>query len=164
MPPGPQPIGAARSRSTALSVFALLLATAALALSAFTWWQARTPGYDEATRTAAKDSVCTAYKQVRAGVDTNTHLSPPGGDADVTSVLAVAANARVSLLGGGQYVLAAVAPATPAEIADPARRFGMRLMEFGAAATAGAPDDDPGQQALKRDIDAVSASLDGLCG
>jgi hypothetical protein len=164
MPPGPQPNGAARSRSTALPVFAILFATAALVLSAWTWWQARTPGYDEAMQTAAKDTACAAYKQVHTGVDTNTHLSPPGGDADVTSVLAVAANARVSLLGGGQYVLAALQPATPPEIADPARQFGMMLMRFGAAATAGAPDDDPGQQALKRDIDGVSAILDGLCG
>lgn len=78
-------------------------------------------------------------------------------------MLAVAANARVSLMGGGQYLLASVQPATPADIAEAVRQFGMKLMQFGAAATAGAPDDDPGQQALKRDLDALNSTLDGLC-
>ena len=164
MPPGPQPIGAARSRSTALSLLACLIATAALALSVWTWWQARTPTYDEDSQAAAKDTACAAYTQVRTGVATNTHLASPGGDEDVTGVLAVAANARVALMGGGQYLLDILDPATPPELAGPMRQFGIKLMQFGAAATAGAPDGDPGQQALKRDLDALNATLDGLCG
>lgn len=164
MPPGPQPNGAGRSRSTALSVVACLLALAALIVSVWTWWQGRPPGFDEATRAAARDATCAAYSQVHTGVATNTHLAPPGGDADVTGVLAVAANARVALLGGGEYVLASVEPATPPEVAQAARHFGRKLMQFGAAATAGAPDDDPGQQNLKREIDDAAATLDGLCG
>ncbi|MGE2713146.1 hypothetical protein ACQI4L_03715 [Mycolicibacterium litorale] len=165
MPPGPQPYGAARSRSTALAVVACLIAVAALALAGWTWWQARTaPTYDPADQTAAKDTACRAYAQVRTGVATNTHLESPGGDQDVTGVLAVAANARVSLMGGGQYVLASVEPATPPELAQAMRQFGMKLMQFGAAATAGAPDDDPGQESLKRDLDGLNATLDGLCG
>ncbi|WP_193044791.1 hypothetical protein [Mycolicibacterium baixiangningiae] len=165
MPPGPQPNGAARSRSTALAVVACLIATAALALSGWTWWQVRTaPTYDAADQTAAKDSACAAFAQVRTGVATNTHLESPGGDSDVTGVMAVAANARVALMGGGQYLLASMEPATPPELAEPLRQFGMKLMEFGAAATAGAPDDDPGQRALKRDLDGLNATLDGLCG
>jgi hypothetical protein len=163
MPPGPQPIGAARSRSTALSVLALLIATAALVLSGWTWWQARTPTYDEATQSSAKDTACAAYAQVRTGVATNTHLAAPGGDADVTGVLAVAANARVALMGGGQYLLDTLQPATPPELAGAIQQFGMKLMQFGAAATAGLPDSDPGQQALKRDLDGLNATLEGLC-
>ncbi|WP_216636389.1 hypothetical protein [Mycobacterium sp. IS-1496] len=164
MPPGPQPIGAARSRSTALAVLACLIATAALILSVWTWWQDRTPRYDEATRAAAQDSACAAYTQVSTGVATNTHLASPGGDDDVTGVLAVAANARVALMGGGQYLLTTLDPATPPQLADAVRKFGTKLMQFGAAATAGAPDGDPGQQALKRDLDALHATLDGFCG
>lgn len=164
MPPGPQPNGAVRSRSTALALFALLLALAALALSGWTWWQGRAPSYDPADQAIAKDTTCRAYQQVRTGVDTNTHLAPPGGDADVTSVLAVAANARVALLGGGQYLLDTVTPATPPDLAAASRDFGMTLMQFGAAAVAGAPDDDPDQQARKRDLDGLEATLDGMCG
>ena len=40
----------------------------------------------------------------------------------------------------------------------------MKLMQFGASATAGLPDSDPGQQTLKRDLDGLNATLDGLCG
>ncbi len=163
MPPGPQPIGAARSRSTALSVIACLIATAALILSVWTWWQARPPSYDAAAQAGAKDTACAAYTQVRTGVATNTHLASPGGDDDVTGVLAVAANARVALMGGGQYLLDILDPATPPELAAPIRQFGMKLMQFGTAATAGAPDSDPGQQALKRDLDVLDATIDGLC-
>lgn len=160
MPPGPQQ----RSRSTAFAVIACLIAVAALALVGWTWWQAHTePTYDAADQTIAKEAACAAYTQVRTGVATNTHLESPGGDDDVTGVLAVAANARVALLGGGQYVLTSVQPATPPELAESLRQFGMKLMQFGAAATAGAPDDDPGQQALKRDLDGLNATLDALC-
>jgi hypothetical protein len=163
MPPGPQPIGAARSRSTALSVLACLIATAALILSVWTWWQARTPNHDQATQLAAKDTTCAAYSQVRTGVAGNTHLASPGGDDDVTGALAVAANARVALMGGGQYLLDTVDPATPPELAAAIREFGMKLMQFGAAAIAGVPDSDPGQQGLKGDLDALNATIGGLC-
>lgn len=163
MPLGPQQIGAARSPSTALSALACIIATAALAVSVWTWWQARPASYDQATQAAAADAACAAYTQVRTGVETNTHLASPGGDGDVTGALAVAANARVALTGGGQYLLDILDPATPPELAAPIRQFGMKLMQFGAAATAGAPDSDPGQQALKRDLDVLDATIDGLC-
>lgn len=165
MPPGPHHHGDARPRgATALAAVALVFGVAALTLSLWTWWQSRTPSYDEATRAAAGDAACTAYRTVRTGVATNTNLQSPGGDADVTGVLATAANARVALLGGGQYVLSTVEPATPPDVASAAEDFGHALMRFGAAALAGAPDDDPAQQALQREIDALDTRLQRLCG
>ncbi|WP_245234242.1 hypothetical protein [Mycobacterium sp. PS03-16] len=154
-----------RSRgATALAAVALVFGTAALALSAWTFWQSRTPSYDDAARTAAGDAVCTAYATVRTGVATNTHLRSPGGDADVTGVLATAANARVALLGGGQYLLSTIGPATPPELASAAEDFAHTLMRFGAAAMAGAPEDDPAQQALEREIDDLNGRVQELCG
>ena len=164
--PGDTTGNARRSRSgTILSAVAIVLATAALALGGYTWFQSRsTEEYSVEQQAAAKATACAAYATVRTGVATNTNLAAPSGGADVTGSLAVAANARVALIGGGQYVVARVDPATPAELADPLRQFGNKLMDVGAAATAGALNTDPGQAGLLRDIDALNSTLEGLCG
>lgn len=148
-----------------LAGFALVIAIAALALAGWTWWQSRTePSYSAEQQTAAKDAVCRAFVSVRTGVATNTHLQPPGGDSDVTGTMAAAANARGALMDGGQYLLARLEPATPPDLADAVRRFANGLLDFGAAATAGAPNDDPGQTARQRDLDSQSDALNKMCG
>jgi hypothetical protein len=152
---------------TVLALFALILAVAAAALSGWTWWQSRarpTYTYTDAEIAAAKSSGCSAYASVRSAVDTNTNLTPPGGDGDVTGALAVAANARVALIGGGQYLLDRVQPATPTELAGAMRDLGNKLMDFGAAAAAGARNTDPAQASLLRDIGTANDTLGRLCG
>ena len=57
-----------------------------------------------------KGSICEAFNVIRNGVQINTNLQPPGGPEDVTGSMAVAANARVSLYDGGQYLLARLQP------------------------------------------------------
>jgi hypothetical protein len=64
------------------------------------------PNYTAAQRADAKQKICSTMDLVRKGVSLNTNLQPPGGPEDVTGTLAVAANARVSLFDGGQYLLA----------------------------------------------------------
>ena len=100
---------------------------------------------------------------VRRGVSLNTNLEPPGGPGDVTGSMAVAANARVSLYDGGQYLLANLDPATPVDLADAVRAFANNLMDIGAAATAGAQNSDPDQAARLRDADAANATVTELC-
>ena len=117
----------------------------------------------EDQRAQAKAKTCGAYDIVRKGVSLNTNQSIPGGPADVTGAMAVAANARVSLYDGGEYLLSRVEPATPPALADPARTFGNLLMDIGAAATAGVQNDDPDQAARLRDADALNATIEGLC-
>lgn len=155
-------------RSRGIAVVAglgTLLAAAALTLSIINWLDARsTPDYTVEQQAAAKTTACGAYSTVRTGVASNTNVAAPGGDGDVTGALAVAANARIALIGGGQYVLARVDPATPTELAEPLRLFGNKLMDFGAAATAGALNTDPGQAALLADIDGLNGHLQQLCG
>ena len=153
--------------ATVLAVLALIVAFAALALAGWTWWQSRarpTYTYTDAERAAARDSACSAYASVRTAVDTNTNLQPPGGDDDVTGALAVAANARVALIGGGQYLLTRIGPATPPELAAAMRDLGNKLMDFGAAAAAGARNTDPAQASLLRDIGTANDTLGKLCG
>lgn len=154
-----------RSRSgTILAGFAFILAAAALVISVLTWLQTRGVDYSAEEQAAAQATACDAYATVRTGVATNTNLSAPGGGADVAGSLAVAANARVALIGGGQYLLARLDPATPPELADSLREFGTKLMDFGAAATAGAVETDPAQEALLREIDTLNVALAQQCG
>ena len=106
---------------------------------------------------------CTAFATVRTGVNVNTNLAPPGGPEDATGALAVAANGRVSLYDGGQYLLDRLDPATPSDLADPVRKFANTLMDIGAGATAGLQNSDPGQAALLNDASAKDAIITGLC-
>ena len=57
--------------------------------------------------------------------------------------MAVAANARVALYDGGQYLLARLQPDTPPELADAIRKFANNLMDIGARSTSGIPNSDP---------------------
>ena len=101
--------------------------------------------YSDAQQVEAKWQVCRAFNTVRQGVARNTRLQVPGGEGDVAGTLGVAANARISLYDGGQYLLARLAPATPTDLADAVRGFANGLMDIGAAATAGAQNADPEQ-------------------
>lgn len=163
--PAPVEVRAARSgRAGVLAGLAVVFAAAALALSAWTWWQSKAePSYTEEQQAAAKAGICSAVTTVRTGVATNTNLAPPGGDGDITGVLAAAANARGALMNGGLYLLARLEPATPPELADAVRRFAEGLLDFGAAATAGALNTDPEQETRSRELDSLSDRLGQLC-
>jgi len=121
------------------------------------------PNYTAAQRADAKQKICSTMDLVRKGVSLNTNLQPPGGPEDVTGTLAVAANARVSLYDGGQYLLARLDPATPPEIADPVKKFANLLMDIGAAATSGAQNSEPEQAARLKDADATNTTIAELC-
>lgn len=146
---------------------AVALATAVLALGIAVFALLRTfdtePGYTQAQREDARAAVCAAFETVRTGVATNTNVTPPGGSGDITGALAVAANARVALLDGGQYLLAKLDPATPADLAADVRRFANQLMDIGAAATAGVPNTDQAQTGRLRDAEAASSAVSARC-
>ena len=146
-----------------------LLAVAGIALSVWALLRPAsggsdaTPSYSDGQRAEAKAQICAAFNTVRQGVSRNTNLQVPGGEADVAGTLAVAANARISLYDGGQYLLARLAPATPTELADAVRGFANGLMDIGAAATAGAPNADPDQAKRLTDADAANTTIGQLC-
>ncbi|WP_308205918.1 hypothetical protein [Mycolicibacterium gadium] len=110
-----------------------------------------------------KAMVCEAFNIVRAGVQTNTNLQAPGGPEDVTGSMAVAANARLSLVEGGQYLLARLPPDTSPDLTDAIRTFANRLMDIGAYSIAGIPNSDPAQSARLKEADASSAEIADLC-
>jgi hypothetical protein len=121
------------------------------------------PNYSGAQRTDAKQKICSTMDVVRKGVSLNTNLQAPGGPEDVTGTLAVAANARISLYDGGQYLLARLDPATPPELADAVKKFANLLMDIGASATAGAQNSEPEQAARLKEADAVNGGIAELC-
>jgi hypothetical protein len=155
-------------RVGAVPVLALIVALAALGLAGWTAFRpasapAAAPTYDPAQQTDAKVAICAATDLVRKGISLNTNLQSPGGEADVTGSMAVAANARLSLSEGGQYLADRLAPATPAPLADDVRKFANTLMDIGAASIAGALNTDPEQAARLHAADALNVKITEAC-
>ena len=144
---------------------ALAVAFLSLGIAGFALFRTldREPDYTDAQRSDARTAICTAFETVRTGVATNTNIAPPGGSGDISGALAVAANARVALLDGGQYLLARLEPATPTDLAGEVRRFANQLMDIGAAATAGVPNSYPVQAGRLQDAEAASTAVSGRC-
>jgi hypothetical protein len=144
---------------------ALLLAFLSLGIAAFALFRTfdSEPGYSGAQQDEARTAICAAFDTVRTGVATNTNIEPPGGSGDIAGALAVAANARIALLDGGQYLLARMDPATPTDLAGEVRRFANQLMDIGAAATAGVPNSDPVQAGRLQDAEAASTAVGDRC-
>jgi len=157
-----------RKRVGVVPVLALIAALAALGLAGWTAFRpapasSAVPTYDSAQQADAKASICAATDLVRTGISLNTNLQSPGGEADVTGSMAVAANARLSLSAGGQYLADRLDPATPAPLADDVRKFANTLMDIGAASIAGALNTDPEQAARLRDADALNTKITEAC-
>lgn len=152
-------------RLSVLTMISLVVSVAALGVAAWSLYRSNPANTDySAEQTAdAKAKVCTAVEVVRRGVSLNTNLMPAGGAADITGAQAVAANARVSLNDGGQYLIARLDPATPDALALEVRELADDLMDIGANATAGVTNDDPAQAQRLKNVDDVSASLEELC-
>ncbi|KUH94195.1 hypothetical protein AU189_04275 [Mycolicibacterium acapulense] len=152
-------------RLTLLVVVSLVVAVAALALAGWTLYKTSPsePEYDSTQTADAKTKICSAADVVRKGITLNTNMQPEGGPQDVTGAQAVAANARISLYDGGQYLMDRLDPATPVVLAEKVEQFANSLMDIGANATAGVPNDDPAQAKRLSDADAQNKSITELC-
>jgi hypothetical protein len=160
------------NRSSLLLGVVAVLSVVAIALAAWALLRpapktpeppSATPAYSDMQAPQAKTQICSAFNTVRQGVARNTNMQAPGGEGDIAGTLGVAANARISLFDGGQYLLARLAPSTPTELADAVRAFGNGLLDIGAATTAGAQNTDPDQAKRLADADALSKKIDQLC-
>ncbi len=162
------------SRGSIVSVVALVVALVAVGVAIWALVKEPPPQaqsepaqpisvFTGATTDDPKASVCEAFNVVRNGVQLNTNMQAPGGPENVAGVAAVAANARLSLLGGGQYLLARLQPDTPSELADAVRTFGNQLMDIGARSIAGIPNADPDQAARLQEADASNTTITDLC-
>ena len=157
----PRPSGGALSRW--LAPTALLVAVIAVVLAI---WALVTAPSGTAGATAAKQGgdpkmrVCTAFDTVSKAVTGQTHndLGP-----NPVAQAAVAGNARLALVGGGQYLLGRLDSATPTELADSVRSFADDLQDIGMYALAGVPNTEPQQAARLTQADVVRKQVIDLC-
>jgi hypothetical protein len=128
-----------------VAVLSLIIALAAGGVAAWAVVLAWPQKEDAAASTAeSKQKVCAAFDTVSKAVQLQTHadLGP-----DPVAQTAVASNARLSLIGGGEYLLSRLDEQTPLDLAEAARLFGYNLEDIGLNALAGATNDDPKQAA-----------------
>lgn len=141
---------------------ALALAVIAVAVAIMAWFRTEGPSYNDQQTAQAKKSVCSTFNAVRQGVVINTHLEDPV-PGDAIGQLAVAANARLALLGGGAYLRDRVAaePATPADLAQAVNSIADTIEQLGSAYLANATADvlDP----LRHNLDSQITQANKLC-
>ncbi|WP_235629500.1 hypothetical protein [Mycobacteroides saopaulense] len=154
-------VAACQRAAGVLALLALAVAVAALVLAL---WRGHEPAheYTPAQRTEAKAKACANATMVRNAVMQNTNRALPE-NAGTVGTLATAANARVALFNGGQYLLARLDPATPPELAQSIQEFGNALMDVGAAAIAETPNSDPRQAQRLGRADELSKHIVELC-
>ena len=107
-----------------------------------------------------KAKVCAAFDTVSKAVSsqTNTDLG-----ADPVAQAAVAGNARLALVGGGQYLLGQLDSATSKDLANAVRSFGNDLQYIGMNALAGVPNGDPVLAGRLTQADQTRTRIVGLC-
>lgn len=108
----------------------------------------------------AKQRVCDAGQVVSVAVQlqTNANLG-----SEPAAVEAVAANARLAMLAGGDYLLSQIDASTPADLADAARSFATTLRVVGINQLAGVTTTDPAQEARLRESEGYRNTLAKLC-
>ena len=157
-----------RRRSSRWAIFAALaIAVFAAAVAIAGWFrpapESASPTFTDQQTTQAKTNVCSAYTAVHQGVVRNTHLAYPNPN-DPAGQLAIAANARLALLGGGAYLRDRVAaqPATPADLAQAVNSMGTTIEQLGVGYLEAATNIvlDP----LRHDLDSQVAQINKLCG
>ncbi|MGL5441332.1 hypothetical protein [Mycobacteroides stephanolepidis] len=144
------------------ALLALVLAATALVLVLSRGRAPAQADYTVAQRADAKVQACANAGLVRNAVMLNTNRALPG-NAGPVGTLATAANARIALFNGGQYLLARLDPATPPDLAASIRDFGNALMDVGAAAIAETPNTDPKQAQRLSKADELSKHIVELC-
>jgi hypothetical protein len=128
-----------------VALLSLLFAMGAIGVAAWAlvmaWPQQKNTAQPSAE---SKQKVCAAFDTVSRAVQLQTHadLGP-----DPIAQQAVAGNARLSLVGGGEYLRSRLDDQTPPDLAEAVRLFANNLDEIGMNALAGATNDDPQQAA-----------------
>jgi hypothetical protein len=131
--------------ASVIALLSLIVALAAIGVASWAivmaWPQ---KGATPQPTAEAKQKVCAAFDTVSKAVQLQTHadLGP-----DPVAQTAVAGNARLSLIGGGEYLLSRLDAKTPPDLAEAVRLFANNLDEIGMNALAGAANDDPQQAA-----------------
>ena len=159
--PYPTKSGSKSSRWTTLAALAIALIALALAIAAWFRPAQSAPTFTGQQTADAKTNVCSAYTAVHQAVVMNTHLANPDPKNPIGQ-LAVAANARLALLGGGAYLRDRLAaePAAPADLTKAVTSMANTIEQLGVGYLAGLNSTlDPLRQELNSEI----AQINGVC-
>lgn len=146
------------------TIASLGLALVAVGLAAAAWFhpgKGGAPNFSEQQTTDAKTHICGGYTTVRQGVIANTHLANPTPD-NPAGQLAVAANARLALLGGGAFLRDRLTaePAAPADLAKAVGAMANTIEDLGVGYLAGLNSAlDPLRENLNKEI----VEIDKMC-
>jgi hypothetical protein len=144
-----------------LAPAALLVALVAVVLASWALMSAPSDGPAAAKQAGdPKTRVCVAFRTVDKAVSLQTHTEL---GRDPVREEAVAANARLALVGGGQYLLSNLDSATPGELADAVRAFARHLQDIGVNALAGVSNSNPEQSARLIEGDSLQKQIADLC-
>lgn len=118
------------------------------------------PTYSDQQTVEAKTKVCAAYEKVHHAVLANTGRS---GGSDPALLLGVAANARLALYDGGEYLTKTLTqePATPADLAGATRALANAYQELAIAYMAEASD--PEIQSAFQTVENTGSKVSGMC-
>ena len=154
LPAGPPP------RRFSLSQVALVLAVIGIALSIWALLSASSKAPAVELSGDAKTRVCAAFQPVQQAVlqQTNANLGP-----DPVQQAAVAANARLALIGGGDYLLRQIDAKTPEDLAAEVTGFANDLQTLGINYLAGLVATDPAQAELNKRAEAAMTTIAEMC-
>lgn len=107
-----------------------------------------------------KAQACAAFFLVSNGVALQSRLN---AGPDPVAAQAIAANARLAMSGGADYIRAKLASNTPAELAAPLTDFADQLQTIAQYYLAGQTNENPEQAARLTTADESSKKLAALC-
>lgn len=139
---------------------ALPIAVVAVGLAGWALFDVRSGTADAPSPPDSTARVCGAFQVVSTAIPLQTHLDL---GEDPVAQTAVAGNARLALLGGGQYLLGTLDAGTPEDLATAVRSFANSLQDIVIHALAGVPNTDPIQSGRMADSDAVRRQIVELC-
>jgi hypothetical protein len=160
---GAAPAKGGSSSSTLLLIAGVVLVVIVVALGGVLWFRSSGgSSYSEQETTDAKTSLCKSSLAATRSVVRNTHLKNPAPD-DPIGALAVAANARLALAGGGSYLHDQLDahPAAPQDLGDSVEKLATTFESLGMSYMAGEGND--ARESLRKDLDTQIKEIDGLC-
>lgn len=143
-----------------LTYAALAIAVIAVALAALAYFHPAHKSPSVAQQGGnAKANVCSALADTRKAVVLNTHLQSANPDVQ----LAVAANARLALIGGGTYLRERLAAntAAPADLANAANSLADTIQQLGINYLTQAPANV--QDPVRNDLNNELTQIDKMC-
>ena len=167
-PPAAPVTRAGRPQWASFTALAIALVAVALAIGA--WFRPlpdnkppsppAAPNFSARQVADAKTKVCAAYDRIHHAVLANTGRS---GGTDPVSVLGLAANARLALYDGGQYLAKALAqaPAAPADLAAATRALVDAYQELAVNYMAEATDAEI--QSSFQAVDSAGSKVSEMC-